>query len=66
MPTVHFFVNMEQTQEEKRHLAQRLTKAVNDATQTKPEHVTLYLHHHTGGAQDMASAGQLVSEQSDS
>ncbi len=62
MPTLHLHVNVSQTQDEKRRLTTLVTDAVADTLGKKPEDVTLYLHYHVGGDQDMAFGGSLVSD----
>ena len=62
MPTVHLHLNVQQSQDERRRLVQLVTDAVAKPIGKKPEDVTLYLHYHVGGDQDMAFAGELVSD----
>ncbi len=62
MPTLHVHITGEPSRHQQRALAKRLTEAVCQAVDKKPEDVTIYLYFHAGGAHEMAFAGVLASE----
>lgn len=62
MPTLHVHLNHQPGQERNRLLIEKLTQAVCQAIDKKPDDVTIYLYFHTGGTHDMAFAGSLISD----